>query len=340
MKRIVSFACIMALAATMVSCSKDEGEAIPTPALVSEVSYKIMPQEEAKEYFLHEKFHEQITPLFIDLAMQRHDVPHEEWLNRALSAIHEPMPEKQALLDSIARVQSDKLRSMGLSLPIPKTIDIVDMKAETIGGSYAFTSGTRIYANLSTLKHYEAQDPGNIERVMWHEMWHVMSRNNPELRKQMYALLGFHVLPDEVEIPDEVKARVLCNTDVERHDSYATFTINGKPTDCMLLLYVKDDKYIPWILSHYISSPSGYWLLALDPETHKPYRNENGEWAIYNCREVEDFDQVMSGGNTNYCNDPEECMADNFAFAMMNNKKCPNQKILQDIRDLMKQQMK
>ncbi len=48
----------------------------------------------------------------------------------------------------------------------------------------------------------------------------------------------------------------------------------------------------------------------------------------------------MSGGNTRYCNDPEECMADNFAFAMMNNTSSSNQKLLQDIRDLMKQQMK
>ena len=340
MKRILSFACILALAASTVSCSKDEDGAEPTPALVSEVSYKILPQEDAKEYFLHEKLHEQITPLFIDVAMQRNNVPHEEWLNKALNSILESKPERQAFLDSIAHLQSDKLRSMGLSLPIPKTIEIIDMKTDVIAGSTAFTSGTRIYVNVNLLKNYEAQAPGRTEKTMWHEMWHVISRNNPELRKQMYALIGFHVLPDEVEIPAEVKAHILCNPDVERHDSYATFKIHGKPTDCMLLLYSEDDEYSAFNLTFFIANADGYWLLALDPETHKPYRDEKGQWVLYNCTEAEDFDQVMSGGNTRYCDDPEECMADNFSYAMMNDKQCPNQKLLQDIRNLLKQQMK
>ncbi len=58
--------------------------------------------------------------------------------------------------------------------------------------------------------------------------------------------------------------------DVERYDSYATFTINGKPTDCMVMLYAdKDDPLLEFkTLTNYISTAEGYWLLALDSQTH------------------------------------------------------------------------
>lgn len=340
MKKILSTLLFMTVAlssaAMLVSCSKDDDIIDPKPAFVSEFGYKIVPQEEAKQYFLHEKLHEQITPYFIDLAMQRQDVPHDEWLDLTLRSIQNPMEEWQAYLDSIARVQSDRLRSMGLSLPILKQIELIDMEMETFGGIVAaFTSGTRIYANMKNFSRYEEEEPGMGESILWHEMWHVISRNNPELRKKMFALIGFNVLPDEVEIPAEVKAHILCNPDVERHDSYATFNINGKPTDCMLLLYAEEDKLASFTLLDYLATSKGYWLLALDSVNHKPYCDEKGKWVIYNCTEAEDFDKVMSGGNTYYCDDPEECMADNFAYAMMTDTNCPNQKLLQDIRDLM-----
>lgn len=58
--------------------------------------------------------------------------------------------------------------------------------------------------------------------------------------------------------------------------------------------------------------------------------------AIISCRKVSDFNEVMSSGNTHYCDDPEECMADNFAFAMMGRTDLPNTKLLEDIRQLLK----
>lgn len=200
-------------------------------------------------------------------------------------------------------------------------------------GMTAFTTSTRIYANMNKLCSAESE---HSTKTFWHELWHIISRNNPQLRKQMYGLIGFHVLDKEIDIPAEVRAHILCNPDVERHDSYATFTINGKKTDCMLMLYAEEDEYDEFFTNfqRYVATKDGYWLLALDSETHRPYKNEKGEYAVYNCREVSDFSDVMSG-NTGYNDDPEECMADNFAYAMMNNTELPNQKLLEEIRQLL-----
>lgn len=326
---------ICAVALVMASCSKDD-ESSENPILTDEISYDIMPAENAKQVFMQEKLHEQITPFFIDITMQHADYPYDDWKKLALSCMCEPNKANQAFLDSIAMLQNKSLAALGIKLPIAKQTNVIDMKMDAFNGALAFTAGTRIYVDIEMLREDEKMYQGRAEMVMWHEMWHVISRNNPDLRRKMYGLLGFNVLNEEIEIPADVKKHILCNPDVERHDSYATFTINGKATDCMLMLYSKEDEYKEGMtLNKYLGTTEGYWLLALDSQTHKPYRDESGKWVVYNCTEASNFEEIMSNGNTTYCDDQEECMADNFTSAIINDTEVPNQKLLQNIRTLL-----
>ncbi len=315
---------------------KDDEMIENLPIYEDKISYNLLSVEAAQEYFAYEHLLFQITPLFLDLVMQKRNSTFNEWYDLAMRSIQPPTPANQAFLDSIAELQNNTLEALGIELPLVKKIDVIDMKMDAFRGSAAFTAGNRIYFDFGHLRNSAQDESKTPDKLLWHEIWHVLSRKNPELRRQMYALIGFTILDKEIVIPEELEECILCNPDVERHDSYATFTINGKPTDCMVMLYAdKDDPLLEFKnLTNYIGTAEGYWLLALDSQTHKPYRDENGKWAIYNCREVSDFDKVMSDGNTGYCDDPEECMADNFALAMTNDKKYPNQKLLQDIRAL------
>lgn len=325
--------CMMAV--VLGACSKvDNNDSKPGP--VDKISYNLLSADSARLFFPHEKMHEQITPLFIDLSMRQANYPYNEWYQLALGSIQPSTPENQSLLESIAERQNKTLDALGIKLPIGRQIDVIDMSMDAFDAAMAFTAGTRLYFNMYVLHNAEQISPAITEMLVWHEVWHVISRNNPDLRRKMYALIGFKVLDEEIDIPDEVRKHILCNPDVERHDSYATFTINGKPTDCMLMLYAKEDEYQKGKdLNSYLASPEGYWLLALDSQTHKPYRDESGKWVVYNCTEASDFEEIMSNGNTTYCDDPEECMADNFTSAIMNDPEVPNQKLLQDIRTLL-----
>lgn len=327
-KLLLALACLFSIS----SCCSDAYESDKKSKSTDIVRYNLLSQNDAVSIFCGEPLHSQITPLFMDITQQRKGVKYEEWLEIAKGAIVAPTAEKQRFLDSLAVIQTAVLKSFGLKLPIEAETKYIDMPMTAFGDMTAFTSATRVYANMDRLMTRDKNTPGYAIRIMWHEMWHVISRNNPQLRKQMYSLIGFNVLPDEIEIPAEVKANILCNPDVERHDSYATFTIQGKPTDCMLLLYTPATEYREGTsLRDYVSGTDGYWLLALDKITHKPYKGENGNWVVYNCTEASDFNEMMSGGNTSYCDDPEECMADNFSFALTSNTSLPNQKLLQDI---------
>lgn len=329
MQRFTSKLLLCFIALVIVGCSTEK----KNTQFTDFISYSIVSRDEAVALYANEAFLAQVTQLFMDLTQQQKGVNHDEWIEMGKNSIKSPSKEIQAFLDSIAVVQTATLKSVNITLPIKPETRCIDMDTKVFGGMTAFTSGTRVYANFDHVIEYENMHPGIAAMIMWHEMWHVISRNNPTLRQQMYALIGFHVLPAEIDIPAEVKAHILCNPDVERHDSYATFTIHGQPTDCMLMLYTPASEYIEGTsLGDYVSGTDGYWLLALDRTTHKPYRGKDGQWVVYNCTEASDFDEVMSGGNSSYCDDPEECMADNFAYAMLSNTSLPNQKLLEDIR--------
>jgi len=57
--------------------------------------------------------------------------------------------------------------------------------------------------------------------------------------------------------------------------------------------------------------------------------------VIYNMKEVSTFAEQV-GENTKYIIHPEEIMADNFAFAVLGHQDLPDQKIVDNIREILK----
>lgn len=330
-ERILTYVAAICAVLTISSCKKDG----PQKPEQHDIRYSIVSAEQGKAYFTNELFHIQITPFFIDLMLESKGSTRQQWMDLSYTCIKDGDARYQEVLDSIGKVHTARFRELGIDIAGLENIQYINMTMNNFRGMTAFTSSTHVYANMKQLC---TSDPERTSKTFWHELWHVISRNNPQLRKQMYELINFHVLDQEIDIPDEVKSHILCNPDVERHDSYATFTINGKKTDCMLMLYAEEDEYEEFITNfqRYVSTTDGYWLMALDSETHRPYKNDKGKYAVYNCREVSDFKEVMSAGNTGYCDDPEECMADNFAYAMIGRTDLPNKELLEKIRQLLK----
>lgn len=331
-KLILSLAAVVCGGVVFTSCEKNDKP--KDDPVRHEIHYTIVSAEQGRTYFTGEPLHGQVTPLFLAFMMERNDATSKEWVDFSYTCIKDGSSEYQQMLDNVARLQNDTFRELGINIAGLENIQYINMTMENFKGVTAFTSSTRVYANMYRLL---TDDQERCTKVFWHELWHIISRNNPDLRKKMYGLLGFHVLDHEIEIPEQVRAHILCNPDVERHDSYATFTINGEKTDCMLMLYADVDEYEEFDnFLNYVTTRDGYWLMALDPQTHRPYKTASGEYAVYNCKDASDFAQVMSGGNTGYCDDPEECIADNFAYAMMNMTDLPNQTLLEDIRVLLR----
>ncbi|MCR5104704.1 MAG: PARG family protein [Eubacterium sp.] len=91
------------------------------------------------------------------------------------------------------------------------------------------------------------------------------------------------------------------NPDVEHHDAYASFMIDGIETDCYLLWICPDDYSKD-------NEATGF-------NTETVLVPIDGTDTYYTIDKATNFYEVF-GTNTEYVIDPEECMADNFADAM------------------------
>jgi hypothetical protein len=114
----------------------------------------------------------------------------------------------------------------------------------------------------------------------------------------MYAVLSFTVVGDDYAFPQEVRDIIISNPDVEHHNSYASFEINGQVTDCTVILTAKP-----------FENRGEYFVDYMKP-CLVPVDDFN---TVYTAEDAANFWDVF-GRNTDYVIDPEETLADNFAL--------------------------
>jgi len=213
--------------------------------------------------------------------------------------------EKEILSKQIEKMEKT-LEKQKMRLPFNQEITFIKSTQKEENGSLAYTHGTQIYLGE---KIFDLMDNKNIkkmftfEEILWHELFHCMTRTNKTFRKDMYKIIHFTVNEKDFKIPKLIFDISISNPDVEHHDSYATFNIKGKNIDCYMVLTASKpfnkpgDSFFRCIQSAIVPIDSkGEFYLPEDAENF---------WDIF-------------GKNTNYVIDPEECLADNFCYAMLN----------------------
>lgn len=221
--------------------------------------------------------------------------------------------EKQGIAKSMSAIESI-LNENGYVLP--ETDEIVFVRTTQLeeGGAEAYTHKTEIYYGDDAMEGMLSDDEATqriYNELMCHEIFHCLTRNNPQFREDMYSIIGFTVQDEDFELGPEVRELAYSNPDVDHRNSYATFTINGEEMDCFPVLMVEPfekegEDYVYFPLHMMISlvpvdDTNTYYSVLDDEENFKAY-----------------FDVV--GRNTGYVIDPEECMADNFSYAIVNGK--------------------
>ena len=183
-------------------------------------------------------------------------------------------------------------------------------------------------SELLRLGMNETRNWSELEQLMANEVFHILTRNNPEFRKAMYAVIGFKVAQHEILLPIDVQEKRISNPDFYTYDSYAPFTINGEKEECTMIIYT-DRNYEGGELSQYLK----VGLVPLD-EALIP-KQKDGKAIIYSIDQAEDF-HTLVGQNTPYTTNPEEIMAENFALAITGKKNVPNPELLQKTMEALK----
>ena len=127
------------------------------------------------------------------------------------------------------------LRPFPLSLP--RTIQMVKTSGAEEGGA-AYTRGTAIVLPKGGL----AKSQKEFEKLICHELFHILSRQNPRLREQLYEAIGFTHC-NEIEFPPELASRKITNPDAPRNDHFIRLAIRGQPCLAVPILFSTAEVY-------------------------------------------------------------------------------------------------
>ncbi len=267
-------------------------------------------------------FTESWSPFDIDSRMHKPNSTREELFEYIAKQTREWTEKEKNELISIFEEVDKQIENQGFKIDFPEEIYFVKTTTKEEGGAEGYTRGNYIVLKDDII----SQPTGDLKKLVVHELFHVLTRNNPEFRKEMYAIIGFNLMND-VAYPENLKSHRITNPDAPQTDSYIDLNVDEASKSCMMILYANQD-YSGGDFFKYLN----VGFLCLKGDTLKTIAYKNDKPVIYTMSQVSGFFEQV-GKNTQYIIHPEEILADNFAFAILGTTGLPNQEIVNKIKE-------
>ncbi len=218
----------------------------------------------------------------------------------------------------------------GYSLPLPKQI----MMIKTSGNEEAHAAYTRANAIMFG-KSQLAYDEGRMQYLLFHELFHVLSRADSELKHNLYRVIGFHQAND-LQFPKSLKEIKLTNPDAPINDHYIQLMHDNKLIKTVPVLFSKSANYDMKKGGEFFNYLS-FKLLVVDHDVKSGQMTPvmiNGKPVLLSAKDVPDFSKQI-GQNTGYIIHPEEILADNFSFLMTKRPELKSPQIVKKIKQIL-----
>ena len=202
---------------------------------------------------------------------------------------------------------SDAMKGLNLHVP---NIDLIKTSGdEEFGAAYTRRHAIMFPESMASLP---TTDSRRAYFLLAHEVFHVLSRTDPLLRDDLYALLGFKTV-DGFEYPAELEDRRLSNPDAFEYLHTLTVQSGSESVDVIPVI----QSLLP--LNEVIQLPNFFdaldiVLLSVDADTGEALRDGNGDLIKYNFGNTNWVPLMLR--NSSYIIHPEEILADNFATLM------------------------
>ncbi|MDD5063157.1 MAG: hypothetical protein PHQ35_00145 [Phycisphaerae bacterium] len=235
--------------------------------------------------------------------------------------------EKQKVESAFYNLQA-KLKI--LPLPFPKTIYMVKTTGNEEGHA-SYTRGSAVIIPEDKL----AENESAVEKLICHELFHVLTRANPDLRERLYGLIGFTKC-NEIEFPAELKSRKITNPDASRNDHYIRLQLNGKVVSVVPILFSIAEKYDVARGGEFFNYLQFQFLLVEQNGGSSDFRPvyDGQNPKLVDMEELSGLIEQV-GKNTDYLIHPEEILADNFALLVMQEQNVPSPDVLKKIKEVL-----
>jgi hypothetical protein len=209
-------------------------------------------------------------------------------------------------------------------LKLPAVVPLVKTTGREEGGA-AYCRGPAIVLPQNLVDG----NPDRLARILTHELFHILSSNNPELRDALYATIGFHPT-NEIELPEPLRASKISNPDAPVIRHAITVTQDGRPIDLAPVLFSRTPHYDP---------RQGGTIFAYLTFRLMQVENVDGRWrpVLVDAKPVLlDPDNVPGyheriGRNTRYIIHPEEILADSFVFLLDGRIDVPTPRVVEQM---------
>lgn len=276
--------------------------------------------EKAKKLISTEDEYTKVFSLFdLQSKTRRTDTPTvADYLTNAANQVLIWDQSDREALGVMVKSISNKIIADSLQLNIPDTIFVIKTTMIEEGGADGYTRGKCIFLKSSS-----------SEDVLIHEMFHVLSRNDHNLRENVYFTLGFKKC-NEVVYPTEIASLRISNPDAPHNDYYITVKSSDMPLDVMLVLYASKP-YSGGSFFGYVTL--GMMVVTGDENSKVPVMIE-GKPQILEVSSVKNFYEQV-GRNTGYIIHAEEVCADQFVMLLNKEKGLPNQELITAMKKVM-----
>jgi hypothetical protein len=212
------------------------------------------------------------------------------------------------------------------NIPVPSEILLI----KTVGpeeGNSCYTRQNAVILSEETLGVSDSQ----LYSVLTHELFHVISRANPDLRRRLYAIIGFEPV-GEVPYPESLQGMKASNPDGVQNGWAITLTNDTISFRAVPVLFFNE--------------------AALEPRERLEFSPQLMQFRLMEVRQEKDgWKPVLSGGkpnlivpettpgfwkqvgrNTDYIIHPDEILAENFVFMIFNLQSARTPRIQTEMR--------
>jgi hypothetical protein len=197
----------------------------------------------------------------------------------------------------------------------PDTLLMIKTKGTHYGPSVYYTRENCIVIPADVL---EARQREAFTSTMFHELFHVYSRLNPDKQRQLYRLIGFEPIGyDNLRLPPALAERVLFNPDgVDFGQKISLRLPDGSQVDAIPVIYANHPgfkKETPEFFGYL-----QFNLFQITPDEKGGWRvitRDDGFSSTLDINKLPDFFRQIRD-NTGYIIHPDEVLADNFSFLL------------------------
>ena len=213
-----------------------------------------------------------------------------------------------------------------LNVALPKPIQFIKTSGLEEGGA-AYTRGQAII-----LQQKQLSNADGLPGLVAHEILHIFSRFNPEVKQKLYQAIGFYPV-GEIAFPSDLLKQKITNPDAPINNFAIQVSYQGNMVWAVPILYSAEPQYSLEKGGEFFDYLEFNFVIVGDSEQASTNIYDPDNAQIVKVSELKGFFKQI-GRNTNYIIHPEEIIAENFSFLMTGETELKSPKLLHHIEEV------